>query len=104
MERALAIFENALGSEHSNTNRVRHNLARLLLVAGDASKAFSLSEPALAAHEKKLGRNHAWSKDSARVTADALAKLDRVEEAEALRARYGIEEDGQSPTRVMNSA
>jgi hypothetical protein len=31
-----------------------------------------------------------WTKDSARVTADALDALDRHAEAIALRARYGI--------------
>jgi hypothetical protein len=38
-------------------------------------------------HTAKNGRNHPWTKDSARVTADALG---RAEEATALRERYGI--------------
>jgi hypothetical protein len=33
-ERALAIDEKVLGREHPNTNRVRHNFARLLLAEG----------------------------------------------------------------------
>jgi hypothetical protein len=89
----LVIFEKALGPEHPNTNRARHNLARLLLAAGNATKAFCVGETALAAHEKILGRYHDWSKDSARVTAEALTELGRVEEAVALRTRHGIEED-----------
>ena len=37
-----------------------------------------------------LGRDHAWTKDSARVTADALDALGRAEEATVLRERYGL--------------
>jgi hypothetical protein len=39
------------------------------------------------------GPLHPWTKDSARVTADALHALGRTEEATALRARYDIEHD-----------
>ena len=39
------------------------------------------------AHDKALGPNAPWSKDGARVTADALG---RTEEAAALRERYGV--------------
>jgi hypothetical protein len=39
-----------------------------------------------------LGRDHAWTKDSARVTADALDALGRAEEAKPLRERYGVVE------------
>jgi hypothetical protein len=52
------------------------------------------SEAALAAHDNILGTDHPWTKDSARVTADALAALGRADEAPALRHRYGI---SQSP-------
>jgi hypothetical protein len=41
-------------------------------------------------HEKLLARDHAWTKDSARVTADALDALGRTEEAKALRQRYAL--------------
>ena len=37
-----------------------------------------------------LGRDHTWTKVSARVTADALDALGRTEEAKALRERYGV--------------
>jgi hypothetical protein len=53
---------------------------------------------ALLAHEATGGLDHPWTKDSARTTADALAALGRAEEAAALRARFGIETDGQPPT------
>jgi hypothetical protein len=39
--------------------------------------------------DKALGRDHAWTKDSARVTADALDALGRTEEAKALRSGMG---------------
>jgi hypothetical protein len=51
-----------------------------------------LSAAALAAHDNVLGRDHVWTKDSARVTADALDALGRTEEAKALRERYGVTE------------
>jgi hypothetical protein len=68
---------------------VRHNLARLQLTIGDGSAALTFGETALAAHTKLLGPNHPWTKDSARVTADALDALGRTEEAKALRERMG---------------
>jgi len=62
-----------------------------LLVASDrAGEALPHAEAALAAHDKALGLNHPWTKDSAGVTADALDALGRGAEAEALRARYGL--------------
>ena len=55
-----------------------------------AATAAGDSEAALSAHEKALGRTHRWTKDSARVAADALAGLGRSEEASALRGRYDV--------------
>jgi hypothetical protein len=66
-----------------------------LLLVGHPTEALPLSETALAAHEKALGRDHAWTKDSARVTADALDALGRTEEAQALRERYGPTAQGK---------
>ena len=54
------------------------------------TQARALSEAALTAHDKVLGRDHPWTKESARITADALDALGRTEEAEALRERYGV--------------
>jgi hypothetical protein len=85
-ERALAINEKARGQAHKDTNRTRSHLARLLLMSGHPTEALALGETAFAAHDKVLGRDHAWTKDSARVTADALEALGRTEEAKALRA------------------
>lgn len=89
-ERALAITEKTLGGGHPNTNRTRSHLGRLRLSAGDASAALAMAETALAAHDKILGAGDAWTKDSARLTADALDALGRAEEAAAVRAKYGL--------------
>jgi eukaryotic-like serine/threonine-protein kinase len=87
---ASAIYQKVLGPDHPNTNRGRRNLARLLVATGCGAQALGLGQTALAAHESALGRDHAWTKDSARVTADALAALGRADEAAALRERYGL--------------
>jgi tetratricopeptide (TPR) repeat protein len=89
-ERALAIYEKVLGADHPNTNRGRYNFARLLLADRNAAEALTYGEAALAAHKKILGEDHPWTKDSARVTADALAVLGRADEAAELYARFGI--------------
>ena len=51
------------------------------------SERSTVAQTALATHEAASGLNHAWTKDSARVTADALDALGRTEEAKALRER-----------------
>jgi class 3 adenylate cyclase/Tfp pilus assembly protein PilF len=88
--RALATYE-MISPEHPNTNRVRRNFARLLMAAGNAADALAFSKTALTGHEKVLGENHRWTRDSAGTTADALAALGRADEALALRNRYGFE-------------
>jgi hypothetical protein len=84
------LCEKVLGPQHPNTNRTRSNFAGLLLAAGAQTEAFALGEKALANHDKAFRRDHSWTKDSARVTADALDALGRTEEAKALRERYGV--------------
>ena len=51
-----------------------------------------LYERALEIRQKSFGRDHPSTKDSARVTADALDALGRAEEAKALRGQYGVTE------------
>jgi hypothetical protein len=63
-----------------------------LLDTARAAEALPLAQTALATHETA---NHPSTKDSARVTADALAALGRADEAAALRARYGLSDDGK---------
>ena len=89
------IRDKALGPEHPTTNRARCNLSRLLLLIGRPTEALALGESALAAHDKVLGRNHDWTKDSARATADALDALGRTEEAKVLRERYVVTGQGK---------
>ena len=79
-----------IGDEHQDTNRVRSKYAELLLANGAHTEALALSEKALGNRDKAVGRDHSWTKDSARVTADALDALSRTEEAKALRERYGL--------------
>ena len=97
LERAQAICFNDLAprtlferAQVSGTDRKLYNLALLALKVGQPTEAFSFGQNALAAHDKLLGRNDPWTKDSARVTADALDVLGRTEEAKALRERYGV--------------
>jgi tetratricopeptide (TPR) repeat protein len=89
LERGLAIWDKAFGNEHPITNLARCKLSGLLLATGHPTEALTLGETALAAHDKAPGPAHPWTKDSARVTADALG---RTEEAKALRGRYGLAE------------
>ena len=56
------------------------------------AEALQLARAALAAHERANGPNHPWTKDSAGVTAAALAALGRAKEAKALRKKYEIED------------
>jgi hypothetical protein len=53
-------------------------------------EALTLGETAFGAHDITLGRDHDLTKDSARVTSDALDVLGRTEEVKALRERNGV--------------
>jgi hypothetical protein len=79
-----------LGGDHELTQRFSSEYARLLLGTGRAAAALEIVQPAVTAHEVASGPHQLWTKDFARVTADALDALDRRAEATALRARYGI--------------
>ena len=65
---------------------------------GHSTEALALGDTALAVHDKLLGRHHAWTKESARVTADALDALGRADEAKALREKYGGPESPEPST------
>ena len=56
------------------------------------AEALQLARTALAAHERVNGPNHPWTRDSAGVTADALAALGRAAGAKALRKKYSLED------------
>jgi Tetratricopeptide repeat len=68
----------------------RSNLADVLLISGEPREALALSQTALAVLDKSFGQGNPWTKESARVTADALDALGRTEEAKALRERHGV--------------
>jgi tetratricopeptide (TPR) repeat protein len=89
-ERAVAILERVLSPDHPNTNVPRLNLARVMLHNGDLLAAHAQARIALDAHARTLGPDHPWTKDSARVSADALDALARTDEAAVLRERHGI--------------
>ena len=89
-ERALGIIPTDAGAHCSGTGPQGHDLALLALKVGQPTEAFTLGQTVLAAHDKILGRDHAWTKDTARITAAALEALGRAEEAKALRERYGL--------------
>jgi tetratricopeptide (TPR) repeat protein len=90
LQRAIAIGEKTLGSEHPLTQRFNSNYARLLLERKRLCDALQLSEAALAIHQAASGPNHPWTKDSARIAADALDALGRIEEARTLRKKYDL--------------
>jgi tetratricopeptide (TPR) repeat protein len=69
-ERATAIGERTIGTDHPITQRFRSHYARLLLMTDRPREALLLAQDALAVHE--AANNHSWTKDSARVAADAL--------------------------------
>ena len=89
--RAIAVGDKALGAEHPLTERYQSHYARLLLMTDRPAEAFQLARTALAAHERVNGANHPWTRDSAGVTADALAALGFAAEAQALRKKYSLE-------------
>jgi hypothetical protein len=90
--RAIAISEKALGRDHALTQRYASHFARLLLDTGRSAEALPLAQAALAIHAA-ASANHPWTRDSARVTADAFDAELRPADAAALRARYGLEHD-----------
>ena len=64
--------------------------ARLLLDMGRPAEALTHAEAALAVHTASNGPNHPWTKESAAVAVVVLDALGRVDEAAALRARFGL--------------
>src|SRR4029077_4555972 len=86
--RAIAVGDKALGAEHPLTGRYQSHYARLLLMTDRPAEGLRLSRTAVAAHERVNGANHPWTRDSAGVTADALAALGRAEEVKAVRKEY----------------
>jgi len=72
-QNAIATGETALGADHPPTHRFPRR-------RGDA-----VGQAALAAHAEANGPNHPWTKDSARVVAEAFEAHGRADEAAAVR-------------------
>jgi len=89
-QRAIATGEEKLGAEHPITQRFKSEYARALLDTGQPRQAHALAGAALVVHAASNGANHAWTRDSARITADALDVIGDHAEASAIRQRYGI--------------
>jgi len=82
-ERAIAIYEQALGSSHPSTATSLYNLAGLLRAVGDDAEARPLYERALAIWEQALGTDHPYTQRSRQRLADIEQRL--------------AENEGQSP-------
>jgi tetratricopeptide (TPR) repeat protein len=93
-ERALSVRERVLGQHHPETATSLCNLGHLMERNGELPEALTCFERALAIREEKLGRTHPDTRNSAAFNADLLDKLDRVEEADAVRQKYGINREG----------
>jgi hypothetical protein len=79
-----------------NGTSAHSSFAGLLLATGAQTEALALAEKALANQDKALGRQHFWTRDSVRVTANALDALGRTEEAKVLREKYGVASCGEA--------
>jgi hypothetical protein len=93
---AIAIAEKAFGRHHFHTQRYASHYALLLLQTGRAAEALTFAQSALATHEAACGPNDVRTKDSARVTANALDAIGRFDEAKALREKYGLTQPEKS--------
>jgi hypothetical protein len=65
------------GPNHANSFRARYNLARALLVSGRSGDAAEHAERALVGHMTLLGRDHAWTLDSAQLVVDIRQAIAR---------------------------
>lgn len=102
-ERAIETFQKTLGASDPNTNVARRNLAKLLLATGKPMEALAVGQAAASFHEKILGIDHVWSRNSAIVAADILDALGRLREGAELRDRYGIDANMDVHAAAENS-
>ena len=71
--KALAIKEKVLGTEHPSTATTYHNLAILYDKMGDCANAREYAEKALAVFESRLGADHPYTA-IARKTLDGISQ------------------------------
>jgi CHAT domain-containing protein/Flp pilus assembly protein TadD len=86
-QRALAIYEKALGPDHLDVALVLNNLAWLYGVQGRYAQAEPLYQRSLAIREKVLGRYHPDVAQSLNNLAELYRKQDRYADAEPLYQR-----------------
>ncbi|HLA26546.1 MAG TPA: tetratricopeptide repeat protein [Syntrophales bacterium] len=86
-EKALAIYEKALGPDHLYTAIVLHNMATLYISLGAYDKAEPLYQRSLAIREKALGPDHPDTASSLNNLATFYLNLGAYEKAEPLYQR-----------------
>ena len=86
-ERAMAISEKALGSEHPAFAESLHNFANLHRAKGDYAKAEPLLQRAMAIREKALGSEHAAFGESLNTLAELYREKGDYVRAESLHKR-----------------
>jgi tetratricopeptide (TPR) repeat protein len=89
-QRALSILEESLGQEHPASATFMKRLGRLYVAKGDYAHAELLYKRALKVEEKTLGPDQVVIASTLDDYADLLSKMNRVEEAQILRARVKL--------------
>lgn len=92
-ERSLAIREGAWGAEHPVTAVCLNNLGLLRHRQGDLVGARPYFERALAIYEQTLGPKHSDTKLCAGNSVGLLDDLGAIEEAAAIRQKFGLKDD-----------
>jgi hypothetical protein len=87
----LAIWSIAFGPDHVQTANAYLSLGNLLVQVQRPQEAVLHAHSALEIFSRRLAKSHPWIFSAVRVTANALAALDRIDEANALCADYGVE-------------
>jgi tetratricopeptide (TPR) repeat protein len=84
MERAVAIFDHRLGTEHNFTMSVRNNLGVLMTNAGRHAESEGVYRDLLEAKLRIYGPNHSLVADGYQNLAVAIAEQGRYREADSL--------------------
>lgn len=88
---AIANLVAAAGIEHANVGTMKRDFAAMLLATGSFEEASKQASDALFVHEKRFGPDHPWTREAARIVADATAGLRHAKEAAQIRSRYGLD-------------
>jgi tetratricopeptide (TPR) repeat protein len=90
LQRALAIYEKMRGPDHPATASALNGLAQVHSAEKNWAAALQLFQRALTIRENIYGPESPDTKYCACLTADTLDNIGRVDEASALRERYGL--------------